>query len=636
MKVVITGANSAVGQAILRCAAELGALEGATPNAFVAVVRSDRAVGQVRHLLGNGNGVVRVSYQDSASLGAAFEGASAVIHLAGVLVERPGSTYEQANVASVHAVVEAAKRGPVKKIVLVSATGADETSMNRYYRSKGQAEALVRESGLCYTVLRAPRLLGPGTEGAAALDRNARLKKANLIGGGRNLQQPLYVDDLARAAIHASDLSIANNQTLDLVGPVSLSEREIVERAARLLGRTSRVRSIPKRLVQLALAIRQIVGRPGFSPDALEVIMADTSLDPQPAASALGIQLTGIDEMIENSLGERLKMRGTSQSTSTPSTTGEKKAKPWQRLLPYLITVCCFAYLYTRLVRAAAAEGSRLPPYLAQSFENVSWTRWLAMMIPYCVFYVLIDSLVVWSVINWFNAKIRYTDILPIRASAYILSLVNEQVSKGAIALYLNRRDGVPGWEVGSSMLFIMVCEYYSLMLWATIGVLLQWGSFNPAFHLIPWIALASAAFFTLFHLFFRGKILPGMALRDRPIFRAFRLARVSHYGTVIAMRAPLVIAGVVIYTLALRLFGGTVSFGEMLGYLPVIFFGAAMPGPMHSVAILFWVLLFPDKPGQMTTFGFVMHNFFILFNAAIGLLVLRRATRELFSDLPK
>jgi hypothetical protein len=233
-------------------------------------------------------------------------------------------------------------------------------------------------------------------------------------------------------------------------------------------------------------------------------------------------------------------------------------------------------------------------------------------------------------VINWFNTKIRYADILPIRASAYILSLVNEQVSKGAIAVYLNRRDGVPGWEVGSSMLFLMFCEYYSLMLWATIGVSLRWGSFQPAFHIIPWIALGSGVFFVVFHLFFSGRIGSGITLRERPIFRAFRLAKVWQYGAIIAMRAPLVIAGVVVYTLALRLFGGSVSFGEMLGYLPVIFFGAAMPGPMHSVAILFWVLLFPDRPGQMTAFGFVMHNFFIVFNAGIGLLFLRRATREI------
>src|SRR5579872_4946745 len=295
-------------------------------------------------------------------------------------------------------------------------------------------------------------------------------------------------------------------------------------------------------------------------------------------------------------------------TTTTSSIPAGKKAKPWQRILPFAITVVCFGYLYTRLRGAAAAEGTGLVPYLLKSFENVNWLQWLALVIPYCFLYLLIDSLVVWAVINWFNAKIRYMDILPIRASAYILSLVNEQVSKGAIAVYLNRRDGLPGWEIGSSMLFLMFCEYYSLMLWASIGALLRWNHIQNVFHVIPWIALGSCVFFVFFYLFFSGKI-----------------------GAVIAMRAPLVIAGVIVYTLALRLFGGTVGFGEMLGYLPVIFFGAAMPGPMHSVAILFWVLLFPDRPGQMTAFGFVMHNFFIFFNAAVGLLFLRRASREMF-----
>ena len=88
----------------------------------------------------------------------------------------------------------------------------------------------------------------------------------------------------------------------------------------------------------------------------------------------------------------------------------------------------------------------------------------------------------------------------------------------------------------------------------------------------------------------------------------------------------------VVAYALALRLFGVQASAVEMLGYLPVIFFGAATPGPMHSVAIVLWVLLFPERPGAMTAFEFVQHNFFVLFNAAVGLLFLRRATRALFA----
>jgi hypothetical protein len=93
---------------------------------------------------------------------------------------------------------------------------------------------------------------------------------------------------------------------MDLVGPVSLPERELVERAARLLGHQVRISSIPKGLVSFALAIRRVFG-PGFSPDALEVITADTRLDPGPVASELQIRLTGIDEMIQNSLGPEAK-----------------------------------------------------------------------------------------------------------------------------------------------------------------------------------------------------------------------------------------------------------------------------------------------------------------------------------------
>ena len=96
-------------------------------------------------------------------------------------------------------------------------------------------------------------------------------------------------------------------------------------------------------------------------------------------------------------------------------------------------------------------------------------------------------------------------------------------------------------------------------------------------------------------------------------------------------LRTPALLSAVVVYTLALRLFGVDAHFLDMLGYLPVIFFGAATPGPMRSVAIVLWVTLFPEHEGEMATFGFVQHNFFIFFNAAIGLLFLRRANRELF-----
>ena len=299
MKIAITGANSAVGRAILSSAPEQNGLR----YELVGVVRSDRAAEKIRGLLSEGSTAVAVSYGDSASLDAALQGASAVVHLPGILFERPGSTFEQANVETTSAVVEAAKRCGVEKIVLVSATGANETASNRYWRTKGQAESLVRNSGLPYTILRVPLLLGPGTEGSAALARNAASPTAKLIDGGRNIQQPLHVGDLARAAMIATRPSIARNQTLELVGPVSLPDREIVERAARLLGHEVRIRSIHKGLLSFGLSIRQLFSKPAFSRDVLEVITADTRIDHRGPASELGISLKGIDEMIKDSLG---------------------------------------------------------------------------------------------------------------------------------------------------------------------------------------------------------------------------------------------------------------------------------------------------------------------------------------------
>ena len=307
------------------------------------------------------------------------------------------------------------------------------------------------------------------------------------------------------------------------------------------------------------------------------------------------------------------------------------RPRAWQQALPWLITLVCFVVLYRRVNAAAARQGAELAPYLGAIFARVSWSKWLMLMIPYSAFFFLVDSLVVWRVVSWFNTPIRYADILPIRGSSYILSIVNEQVGKGAMGLYLNRRYGVPAWEVGSSMIFIMFCEFFYLLAWATAGYLLRGDELPAVFSLIPWIASGAAAFLALWILFFRGPLGRGTALRERPLFKSFRESGLHQYLTIMLLRSPAMLVAIFVYKHALGLFGVEASYGQMLGYLPVIFFGAATPGPMRTVAIMLWVILFPGNEGEMTTFGFVQHNFFIFFNAAIGLLFLRRANRELF-----
>ena len=309
-----------------------------------------------------------------------------------------------------------------------------------------------------------------------------------------------------------------------------------------------------------------------------------------------------------------------------------RKPGALQRIVFLGITALCFVYLYYRLNGAAVREGLSLVDYMTQVFATVAWIPWLLLMIVYSFLYFLIDTLVVTRALNWFIAEIRYRDIMPIRASAYIISIFNEQIGKGAMAYYLNKRDQVPGWEVGSVMLFIMFCEMFYLLAWATIGFFVSGESLPEVFGLIPPIALGAAVVLTLWMLYFQGKILPNNQLRDKRILHAFRLAKPWHYGAFFLLRSPALLSAVVVYTIALNLFGVDASFTSSLGYLPVIFFAATVPTPMRAAAITSWVILFPENEGQMAAFGFVQHNFFILFNAVIGLLFWRRAQRELFS----
>ena len=310
----------------------------------------------------------------------------------------------------------------------------------------------------------------------------------------------------------------------------------------------------------------------------------------------------------------------------------KKKQSPLGRIIFLLITGACFVYLYFRLNGAAAREGLPLTEYMTQVFANVAWGPWLALMMAYSLFYFLIDTLVVTRALNWLLADIKYKDILPIRASAYIISIFNEQIGKGAMAYYLNKRDQIPGWEVGSVMLFIMFCEIFYLLIWATVGYIFGGGGLPEVFQIMPVISIGATVFLILWLLYFNGTLLPNNQLRERRILHGFRRAKLWHYGAFFLLRSPALLAAIVVYTTALNLFGVEASFLTLLPYLPVIFFAAAVPTPMRAAAITFWVILFPENEGQMAAFGFVQHNFFILFNAIIGLIFWSRAQRDLFA----
>ncbi len=297
-RIVVTGANGILGREIVARSVE----HGGRDMEIIAAVRSERAASQIPPIPPELGRVETIDYDDPETLLKACEGASALVHLPGILIESEASTYERAHVHTTRVAIDAARASGVRKLVFVSAFGADPQSKNRYFRTKGAAETLVSTSGIPFTILRAPLLLGPHTEGASALQRETSSRTAWLLGGGRTLHQPLDVVDLADGVLYAALLhEVAAGKTLDVAGPERLPYRELVERAARLRGVSVKIRSVPVAPVRLWLRVRARLFGPGFSPDVLEVLVTDTVVDAQTAATELGIRLSALDASLRRS-----------------------------------------------------------------------------------------------------------------------------------------------------------------------------------------------------------------------------------------------------------------------------------------------------------------------------------------------
>src|SRR3989442_14431667 len=160
MDIVITGANGAVGTALIQYLSEGVPMGAARLRALV------RSPAGVRALHALGAEVIVVDYRQPEALRGAVAGADVAVHLAGALLPRRGETLLQANVETTRAVVAAATSAGVKTFVYLSFPGADPASPNRYLRAKGLAEAIMQQAGLAGAIFRVPMILGPDSPAA--------------------------------------------------------------------------------------------------------------------------------------------------------------------------------------------------------------------------------------------------------------------------------------------------------------------------------------------------------------------------------------------------------------------------------------------------------------------------------------
>lgn len=281
-RVHVTGGSGFVGGFVIPSLVRTG-------HEVSALVRSDQAAERVHTL---GAVPIEGDLDSRSSLRAAFRSSAA-----SMLVNIASLGFGHAP-----AIVDAAENAGFRRTTFVSTT-AIFTKLDAPSKAvRTAAELSIRESSLAWTIIRPTMIYGtPGDRNMWRLLRFLRRSPVvPMPGGGRSLQQPVHVDDLAAAIVASIGVDRAIGRAYDVGGPTALTFREIVAQAGAAVGRSPKLVPVPDRT--LVRVLRSVEHRGRNLPvraEQIERLVEDKAFDISAAVSDLGFAPRAFDQGIE-------------------------------------------------------------------------------------------------------------------------------------------------------------------------------------------------------------------------------------------------------------------------------------------------------------------------------------------------
>jgi NADH dehydrogenase len=247
--------------------------------------------------------LVEGDVHDPQALRAMCEGCDAVVNLVGILNERgrDGRGFRHAHVELAEKLVDVCSTLGIRRLLHMSALGVDPDAPSHYLRSKGEAEAIVRNApGIAATIFRPSTIFGPGD---SFLNRFARLLRlpSPLFPLPRADARfaPVHVGDVVAAYTRALDDPRTAGETYELCGPRVWTLREVVEGVAQSLSLRRRIVALPDALARVQARIMDFVPGKPFSTDNFLSLTVD-SVCSRDGLAQLGIRPTPLESALRS------------------------------------------------------------------------------------------------------------------------------------------------------------------------------------------------------------------------------------------------------------------------------------------------------------------------------------------------
>jgi len=236
--------------------------------------------------------VVCGDISDKVSLEKAAEGMERVIHLVGIIQEAPGASFRGVHVEGTRNVIEAARKAGVRHFFHQSALGTRPGAKSEYHRTKWEAEELVRQSGIPFTILRPSLIYGSGDKFTIRLSEMLlRAPVMPIIGSGQSRVQPIYIDDVVSCMVKAVTGNAFLNEIYEIGGPDQLTYKEVTTAIAETMGLKRPVVHVPLFFMKpVARTLETILANPLLTTDQLIMLQEDNVCSMRDIRDAFGIE----------------------------------------------------------------------------------------------------------------------------------------------------------------------------------------------------------------------------------------------------------------------------------------------------------------------------------------------------------
>ncbi|TSE25613.1 HpnA: hopanoid-associated sugar epimerase [Tepidimonas sediminis] len=216
--------------------------------------------------------VVPADVHDDRALQCLLRGVDAVVNLVAIL-NGSAAQFERVHVALPQRLGEAMLAAGVRRLVHVSALGADPAGPSRYLRSKGEGERALQaltSAGLALTLLRPSVIFGAEDRFLNLFARLQRSLPVVPLAGADARFQPVWVGDVAQAIVACLQRDDTIGRTFEAVGPEVWTLADLVRLAGRLSGHPRPVLPLPRALAYFqALLMELLPGEPPLTTDNL-------------------------------------------------------------------------------------------------------------------------------------------------------------------------------------------------------------------------------------------------------------------------------------------------------------------------------------------------------------------------------